>query len=312
MSKSNLAEEFLFEEKITEEEFSNLQLNNDVNDFCHINEMDGKKYLTTLKSNTLEYSKIPRTNNIKISQNYIVNKIILHDVPDANYLLKINGKNAATFKKIKKNDGNDENNEYFDYYVDIKNLTNSVTDEYKSYCEVESHIDLSRIDSFLISYPKNTNFKSEHIHYSLCGIKCDEINNVYKKINTKYRYYLNTIYLSFSHPTYFINFISKTIDPCKKGNIYVYINGVMIKNIIVNNNDYDIYRINFNDVKKKIKKKFSGTEDKYLSSEIFSKTINLSRVDDLQIAFSNVIISSITQFHYYIYLLPQMMLMFSS
>lgn len=66
MSKSNLAKEFLSEEKITEEEFSNLQLNTNVDNFCCINEIDNQKYLTMLKSNILKYSKILQVNYIKI------------------------------------------------------------------------------------------------------------------------------------------------------------------------------------------------------------------------------------------------------
>lgn len=296
MKKLNLAEEFLFEEKITEEEFNNLELSNDINNYCHINK---NNYLTIIKSNTLTYEKIQHNNNIKISQNYIINKIILHDVPDNNYLLKINGLNVATFKK-KKND----------YCVDIKNVTNSVIDKYKSDCKYESHIDLTRIDNFSISYQKNTNIKNEYINYSLYGIYYNEIDNTYEKKNTKYKYYLNTINLYYSHPTYFIDLISKTDDPTKQGNIYFYICGVMVKNIIVNKNTFDVYRINFENIEKKIKKKYCKQDD-YLSLEMISKTINLSRVDNIQIASSNVIIKDITQFYFTTYYLPHMIKIFS-
>lgn len=303
MSKSNLAEEFLFEEKITEEEFSNLQLNDDINDFCNINEVNKKKYLTLLKSNILQYSKIPQRNDIRISQNYIINKIILHDVPEANYLLKINGINAATFKKINKND------KYYNYCVDIKNVSNNVIDEHKTHCKYETHIDLTKIDNFSISYPKNTNFKYEFIYYSLYGIKFDEMNNKYEKMNTKYKYFLNTINLNFFHPTYFIDLLSKTQETNKQGNIYVYIDGIMVKNIIVNNNNFDIQRINFNNIEKIINKK-CGKQDEYLSSEMSLKTINLSHVNNLQIAFSDVIIDNITQFYFTTYSLPHMTKLF--
>lgn len=304
MSKSNLAEEFLFEEKITDEEFSNLQLDYNIDNYCYINEIDKIKYLTILKSNTLLYSKIPQNNNIKISQNYIIKKIILHNVPESNYLLIINCENAATFVKINKNDI------YYDYEVNIEYLTNNVIDKYKSCSEYESHVNLMKIDNFTISYQKNTNFNCEYIYYSLYGIKYDEINDKYEKINTKYKYYLKTIKLNFSHPTMFIDLILKKNNPNKPSNIYFYIDGIMIKNIIINNDDFNTCRINFDNIQKLIKKKYT-IEDKYLSSFMVSKTINLSYVNDIQIAYNNVIIERITQFYFNTYSLPHMSLMFS-
>lgn len=307
MSKSNLAEEFFCEEKITEEEFSNLQLNIDIDNFCCVNEIDSKKYLTILKSNTLDYLKIPQVNYIKITQDYLIKKIVLHNVPETNYLLKINGTNAATFKKISCVNPDPVLNNY-DYYVDIENLSNCIIDIFKS--NNKTYIDSMKIDNLCISYPKNTNFNNEYIYYTLGGIKFNQMNETFEEINTKYKYYLNTTGLYFSHPTYFINVLAKKQNPNKEGNIYFYINGIEIKNLVVSNDKQDIYRINFNDIDKIIKKKYAQ-QDKYLSSKIASQTINLSRVNDFQIAFSNVIIKDITQFYYNVYSLPEMVQLFS-
>jgi hypothetical protein len=308
--KVNLAEEFLFDEKIPEEEFNNLQLSCDINDYCSINTIDINKYLTILKSNTLEYSKIPQHNYIKITQSYIVKKIILHNVPDTNYLLSFNGVNALTFKKII---SNNEHKEYNDYYIDIENSSNSIIDECKSYCQYKSYINLMNINDIRITYPKNTNFNSEYIYYSLYGLKFNHISETYEEINTKYKYYINTINLFYSNPTYFINLYAKTIDINKQGNIYFYIDGVMIKNIVVTNNienNFDVYRISFDDIHKNFKKTI-GKQDKYLSSELALKTLNFTYINNIQIAFSNVIISDIIQFYYIVYLLPYMTQLFS-
>lgn len=298
----------LIDEQNIDEEFCDLPNDYDmtnVNEYCYIGSNANEKYLSILKSKNFSYSKFKKYNYIQISQQYIVKKIILHNMPMSTYTLQLNGVDTLIFEKNLLDN---------DYQIDIEQSSSAIIDKYKSSCEKKSCINLMNIDNVRIIYDKNVNFDCDYIQYSLCGHKISNIDNKSQETpeineinetNTKYKYYINTIVLDFNHPTKFINVVAKTKNPNKNGNIYLYVDGVMIKNIIVSENKFNNYCIRF-DCNKNINKYYYGVQNNYLSNQISTNTINLSRVDHCQIACSNVEINYLTQFYFITYILPYM------
>lgn len=290
---TELAEEFLVNEQIPEEVSGDLlELSTNPNNYYSIINMNDKSYnenyhtnqfVNLLSSKTFNLNKMPKNNYIKITQNYLIEKIILHNVPDSTYLLNINGSNTITFKKITSNENLN------DYCADITNTHNKTISIYKT--DTHTYIDNTQIDNLRITYNSDTRFNSNYVYYSLYGYP----NNKFKKINTKYKYYLNTTSLYFSHPTYFINLLVKTTD--NPGKIYFYIEGKMYANIKVSSNFYGIKRIQFDKINKS---EFRNNEkvEIFLSDEIKSNTINMSSQNDITISHENIQIDSIEQFYY--------------
>ncbi len=282
MSKiDNLAEEFLVEEEFLSEELNKFYTtqqtytSQDINEFCCIKNVDGVDFLSVLQNKTIYMKELPKKHYIQISQEYVVNKIILHHVPDSVYTFTMDGQNITTFKKItnfpKLND----------YLLDIKNITfrNGSFDD---------HIDLTKINIVRISYQKGTFNDDDVIHYSLYGYKYNILNQTFEKQNTKYKYFINTIQLFLNNPTKFLTFYAKTIDETKSGNIYLYIEGKMVNNICVNSGkNLETVKINFNNIDNYLKEP-TGFEEKYLTEKIISETLNMSKINSVQVASSNV------------------------
>ncbi len=282
MSKiDNLAEEFLVEEEFLSEELNKFYTtqqtytSQDINEFCCIKNVDGVDFLSVLQNKEIHMVKFPKKHYIQINQKYAVNKIILHNVPDSVYTFTMDGQNITTFKKItnfpKLND----------YLLDIKNITfrNGSFDD---------HIDLTKINIVRISYQKGTFNDDDVIHYSLYGYKYNILNQTFEKQNTKYKYFINTIQLFLNNPTKFLTFYAKTIDETKSGNIYLYIEGKMVNNICVNSGkNLETVKINFNNIDNYLKKP-TGFEEKYLTEKIISETLNMSKINSVQVASSNV------------------------
>ncbi len=277
----NLAEEFLVEEEFLSEELNTFYTSQDINEFCCIKNVDGVDFLSVLQNKTIYMKELPKKHYIQISQEYVVNKIILHHVPDSVYTFTMDGQNIATFKKItnfpKLND----------YLLDIKKIQfrNSLFDD---------HIDLTKIDKVRISYQKGTFNDNDVIHYSLYGYKYNILDQTFEKQNTKYKYFINTIQLLLNNPTKFLTFYAETIDKTKSGNIYLYIEGKMVNNICINSEkNLETIKINFNNIDHYLKKP-TGLEEKYLTEKIISETLNMSRIQSVQVASSNVNLNSVT------------------
>ncbi len=277
----NLAEEFLVEEEFLSEELNTFYTSQDINEFCCIKNVDGVDFLSVLQNKTIYMKELPKKHYIQISQEYVVNKIILHHVPDSVYTFTMDGQNIATFKKItnfpKLND----------YLLDIKKIQfrNSLFDD---------HIDLTKIDKVRISYQKGTFNDNDVIHYSLYGYKYNILDQTFEKQNTKYKYFINTINLLLNNPTKFLTFYAETIDKTKSGNIYLYIEGKMVNNICINSEkNLETIKINFNNIDHYLKKP-TGLEEKYLTEKIISETLNMSRIQSVQVASSNVNLNSVT------------------
>ncbi len=277
----NLAEEFLVEEEFLSEELNKFYTSQDINEFCCIKNVDGVDFLSVLQNKTIYMKELPKKHYIQISQEYVVNKIILHHVPDSVYTFTMDGQNIATFKKItnfpKLND----------YLLDIKKIQfrNSLFDD---------HIDLTKIDKVRISYQKGTFNDNDVIHYSLYGYKYNILDQTFEKQNTKYKYFINTIQLLLNNPTKFLTFYAETIDKTKSGNIYLYIEGKMVNNICINSEkNLETIKINFNNIDHYLKKP-TGLEEKYLTEKIISETLNMSRIQSVQVASSNVNLNSVT------------------
>ncbi len=298
MSKiANLAEEFLVEEKFLSEELNIFCPTEDVNDFCCIQNVDGCDFLSILKNKTIYMKDLPKKHYIQITQEYAVNKIILHNVPDSVYTFTIDGQNITTFKKI--TNFPDLN----DYELDIKKI-NYRNESY------EDHIDLRKINEVRISYQKDVFNEDDVIHYSLYGYKYNILNQSFEKQNTKFKYFMNTINLYLNCPTKYLTFYVETIDRTKSGNIYLYIEGKMVNNICINGENLRTVKINFNNIDNYLKKPI-GIEEKYLTEKIISRTLNLSRIDSVQVASSNVKLYSVISSFFQTYNLQHMNQMFS-
>ena len=106
----------------------------------------------------------------------------------------------------------------------------------------------------------------------------------------------------------------KIIDNNKPANIYVYFDGVMIKNIKISNFfdnfSFTSERLSFKNIKKNISCIKSKTDD-FLSESILNDTINLTFIGNVQIAWSNIKSFNITHCYYNTYVLPYMALKFT-
>ena len=298
-----LAENFFLEEKIAEEESGILHFDKNINNFCHIKTINNVNYVNILEPNILNSRDISQHNYIQITQQYIVNKIILHDIPNSYFTLSLNGHNVATFKKIMNTN---------DYVIDIFKCTNELFNTIKNSLSYPQNLDIKRseylnltkIDNVRISYPKDTIFNNKYISYTLYGYKYNLITDTFDYINTKYKYYINTVNLYFKHPTNFINFNIEVIDKNTNGNLYFYIDGIMIKNIRIEPND-TYKRINFDNINHIIKRPY-GIENDYITDDMLKQTLNLSCINHIQFALSNVKLYNISQFYFNIYQLPEM------
>lgn len=299
MSKiCNLAEEFLVEEEFLSEELNKFYTTNDINEFCCIKHVDGDDYLSILKNKYINMNSLTKRYFIKIAQEYAFNKIILHNVPDSVYTFTINGNNITTFKKITNFP------ELNDYILDIKkiNFRNNLLNDKIELIKIDenNYIDLTKIDQARISYQKGIFNDDDVIHYSLYGYKYDKLNQTFKKQNTKYKYFINTTKLFLNSPTKFITIYAETIDKTKSGNIYFYLDGIMVNNICIKSENNEYIRINFDKIHNYLIKP-SGIEEKYLTEKINLETLNISRINDVQIASSNVKLSDIVVSYFQTY-----------
>lgn len=288
----NLAEEFLVEEEFLSEEFNQFYKTEDLNEFCCIKNVDGDNYLSMLKNKYIHINLLPKTNYIQITQEYAVNKIILHNVPDSVYTFTINGKNITTFKKITNFE------KLNDYVLNIKNI-NFRNDSF------DNHIDFTKIDQVRITYQKDIFNEDNVICYSLYGYKYNRLNKTFEKQNTKYKYFINTTNLNLNLATKYITFFAETIDKTKSGNIYFYLNGTMVNNMCFTSVKHESIRINFDKIHNFLIKP-SSIQDKYLTEKINSETLNMSKINHIQVAYSNVKLCNVTSSYFQTYSVEHM------
>ena len=324
----NVVDECLVEEEILSEEFSKVYTTNDTNEFCCIKNVDGDDFLSTLKNSHKQLKLLPIQSHLKkdlipkywfiqIAQEYAVNKIILHNVPDSDYIFSVNGQNVGTFNKITNFP------ELNDYVLNIKETSLIKRKEiiFRNDESNEDYLNLERIDNTRIVYEKNIFNDDDVVHYSLYGYKYNMVDKTFEKQkqNTKYKYFINTQNMHFNHPTKYITFLAERIDKTKPGNIYFYLEGIMVNNICINGENYrdkiyncenyECVRINFNELHN-FPIKPVGKENNYLTEKINSETLNMSRISKVQFASSNVILYSVDVSYFLTYNMKYMSLLF--
>jgi len=172
-------------------------------------------------------------------------------------------------------------------------------------------IDTSKIDNIRIIYSDDIPFYDDYIYITYYGYFYNPINEQLENVNTRWKHYVNNISLYFNHPTQSITFYFNQ-DNLTGGCIQLYFDGILVKNVNVDKFDKDnkFKTIYLHDTKNFFNLK-SGIENNYLNNFMNNNSVNLSRINSVELVYHNVDIIYIQQNFFVSYYLPSMAKIFS-
>lgn len=224
--------------------------------------------------------------NIEIVSYGCIDHIYLDDFPHAQYTLQINGFNCATSVY---------NTERHCYEFDLVTKPSKMLQDmiFVSHPETghPNFLNCCRIDSIYVIYPKGTLLDYKHkitLHGYFRGELRSETIDVYPH---------HTFKLNLNHPTDFLQLhFSQKMSPSIF--IRLLING--IPHLEENIKSESQCRIKFHNPDMML----MGAQNSYLSDAINHETLNLSRVDRLQLVVIGTPVINVDQFYYMVYYYP--------
>lgn len=240
-------------------------------------------------------------NALRLFSNIMCNKIVLLNFPIGQYTLNLNGNNVATAKFIDGNYTFDFNANKSDTLIaTIQSLNKSFPDTFEN---KSCYLNLAKIDTIkLISsvfFDNDTQYK----------IKFEGYNQILVKTSKICCAYVNTVNLNLNHPTDCIDLHLQKINPNLESKM------------IFRLNDYEYATYSSPELNSIIRIKCKnlptmqfekGAQNCYLSENINQNTINMSRIDRMELILINYSFQKGTQHYYMCYRYPYRIAMFSN
>jgi len=278
----------------------------------------GDKFVTTSHAKLYNKNELHKSDNLVLPYEYLVREIILHGVPDNYYMLQLNGTNILTGIKIKTNEGN-----LCDYSFKI---TTKIIEKMRTIFKLDNFseviknncLNTTRIDRIIITTPNNIIFDKDYLYIEYRGYKYDRINKLFmtEEETTIYKHYISHYII-----TNILNNLTESIDiwcqlspPCSEGLLLFYLEGQLVKKIVVRNSDekknnYVIKRIMCKEFNSFILEK--DCKEDCMDIILYKNSLNFGLLGSSILVCVNVSLCKLNNVYYRIYSYPYMLNMFS-
>lgn len=269
---------------------------------------------------TMEYANPVYDKHIRIDSDGIINKITLDTFPIGQYTLSINGQNCCTAKynqvnKFLEFDFTEHQSAIFTLFSDISH------DDYEpSTLNRSNYINLRRIDATFIHCNANLLANESytltlHVYFPTAYITNPSDRTRHPTQHTMTSITL-TIYpkssckLDLNHPTDSLDITVRPRDTTKPCSLILRINGYNVFHCDPIKIDSDLY--GFRITCREYHQHFRGVQNDFLTETINQNTLNMSRVDSVQLVTINCQLVKCLQNVYIIYEYPSRRVKFSS